>query len=236
MVIRRDDRAGEPLRLRGAAGHGGDHRELVAAEAGHGGVGGHGGTQPMRDGDEEPVADLVAERVVDVLEAVEVDQQHRERHLGAGSSTGRGRANAACSPVRLARSVSGSWRAIRSRSADSLAIRSTAYSGTNTSGTNAALTWAASASTGLSSSRAAVKSVSYVGSERSGWKKTGRRRAPPGGRHPQQPVGDQPEDHRGQHRDDVAGRLGPRRRVERVRAADTSASTRPSTRPRTGTP
>ena len=53
-----------------------DHdRELVAAEARDGVLGAHAAAQALGDGDEQRVADAVAERVVDGLEVVDVDEQ-----------------------------------------------------------------------------------------------------------------------------------------------------------------
>ena len=62
--------------------------ELVAADAGHELGAGHGGLEPRPDLAQEPVAGLVAERVVELLEVVEVDQQQRELGLG-GAGLGR---------------------------------------------------------------------------------------------------------------------------------------------------
>ena len=53
--------------------------ELVAAEAGDDVLRAHGMPQPPGDGDEQRVADGVAERVVDDLEVVHVDEHHAER-------------------------------------------------------------------------------------------------------------------------------------------------------------
>ena len=58
-------------------------RELVAAQPGDDVLRAHGMPQPAGDGDEQRVADGVAERVVDDLEVVDVDEQHAER-AGAG--------------------------------------------------------------------------------------------------------------------------------------------------------
>ena len=83
------DRAGEAAGdllglLDGGAGREQDG-ELVAADAGHELGVGHAGLQPRADLAQEPVAGLVAERVVELLEVVEVDQQQRELGLvGAG--------------------------------------------------------------------------------------------------------------------------------------------------------
>ena len=64
--------------------------------------------QPLGDGDQQPVAGAVAERVVDDLEVVEVDEEHREpgRWLARRASASRsGRSNS----VRFGRPVSASW-------------------------------------------------------------------------------------------------------------------------------
>ena len=63
--------------------------ELVAADAGHELGAGHAGLQARADLAQQPVAGLVAERVVELLEVVEVDQQQRE--LGLGGARGGGR-------------------------------------------------------------------------------------------------------------------------------------------------
>ena len=68
------------------AGHVGlvkEHHELVAAEPGHGVDLAHAGGDALGHVDQHLVADPVAERVVDVLEAVEVEEQHRERRAVA---------------------------------------------------------------------------------------------------------------------------------------------------------
>ena len=68
-------------------------RELVAAEPGGGVALADGGADPLGDGDQQLVADAVAEAVVDVLEVVEVEEQHDERLGGAGrGGAARGRA------------------------------------------------------------------------------------------------------------------------------------------------
>ena len=64
-------------------GRGGDDRELVAAEPRHQIVAAHDMRQPQRDVADEFVADRMAERVVDVLEMVEVDVEHRHRRAAA---------------------------------------------------------------------------------------------------------------------------------------------------------
>ncbi len=58
-------------------GAGEQHRELVAADPHRQAVVADLGAQQLRDRDEQPVADVVAEQVIDGLEVVQVDQQHR---------------------------------------------------------------------------------------------------------------------------------------------------------------
>ena len=60
-----------------------DHRELVAAQARHGVGGAHAGREARRDALQQLVAHLVAERVVDGLEAVQVDEHEREPGVAA---------------------------------------------------------------------------------------------------------------------------------------------------------
>ena len=57
----------------------GDHREFVAAEAGHQVAAAQRVRQPQGHVADQLVADRVSERVVDVLEVVEVDIEHRGR-------------------------------------------------------------------------------------------------------------------------------------------------------------
>ena len=59
----------------------GDDRELVAAEPGDGVAAAHDAAEALADTDEERVAGVVAVRVVDRLEAVEVEEHDRERDL-----------------------------------------------------------------------------------------------------------------------------------------------------------
>ena len=61
-----------------------DQAELVAGQPGHHAATG-GGLDAARDLDQELVAHRVAEHVVDFLQAVEVDAQHREFLVGAGA-------------------------------------------------------------------------------------------------------------------------------------------------------
>src|SRR5207247_11282669 len=52
-----------------------EHGELVAAQPGHGIRGGEALDQPLSDLLEEEISTLVPEGVVDLLEAIEVDEQ-----------------------------------------------------------------------------------------------------------------------------------------------------------------
>src|SRR5690606_1073285 len=58
--------------------------ELVAAQAGHQVAGAYRGPQALGHLRQHPVADVVAEAVVDQLETVEVDEQQGEAVLGGG--------------------------------------------------------------------------------------------------------------------------------------------------------
>ena len=58
--------------------------ELVAAQAGHEVLVAEGLGEPRPDGREEPVADVVTERVVDLLEVIEIHQHHREAPVVGG--------------------------------------------------------------------------------------------------------------------------------------------------------
>jgi len=60
-----------------------DNREFIAADARHGNVLGHAAAQAVGDAFEQRIAELVPERVVDVLEVVEVEVEHREPAIGA---------------------------------------------------------------------------------------------------------------------------------------------------------
>ena len=92
------ERAGEPQReLDGRAAVGQpaqQHRELVAAEPREHVAAPQRAAQPLGDVAQEPVAVVVAERVVDLLEPVEVDQQQADRPAAqphaARSRAGRG--------------------------------------------------------------------------------------------------------------------------------------------------
>ena len=65
----------ERLAVGGDARH--EHREVVAGEPPGGGFGGQHADEPRADADEDLVARAVAEAVVELAEAVEVDEQHR---------------------------------------------------------------------------------------------------------------------------------------------------------------
>ena len=99
---------GERHRRALRAGGGVEHHVLVAREAGHGGALGHGVAQPLGDHHEHLVAGGVAERVVDVLEPVEVDEEQR-RVLLLRPRDARSRSVICCSStLRFGRPVSGS--------------------------------------------------------------------------------------------------------------------------------
>ena len=80
---RGDDAAGDGLQRIGIRGAGGDDGELVAAEAGDQIVAAHDPAQTLRDVEDQLVADVVAERVVDVLEMIEIDVEHGRRGAAA---------------------------------------------------------------------------------------------------------------------------------------------------------
>ena len=88
-------------------------RELVAAEAGHGVRLAHDVAQPVGDLDEQLVAAGVAEGVVDLLEAVDVEQHEADRVAGARRCAAAARSSRSLSRRRLGRPVSGSSRASR---------------------------------------------------------------------------------------------------------------------------
>jgi len=74
-----------------------EHRELVAAEPAHGVLGTQNAIETGGQGLKELVVDLVAERVVHGLEAVEVEEQQRR------------------SPSRRPERASATWRRSRNR-------------------------------------------------------------------------------------------------------------------------
>ena len=79
LVDRLRDALGDADRLVRAVELLADDEELVAAEPRDRVAGAHRVVQPRRQRDEQLVARLVAERVVDELELVEVGEQHRDR-------------------------------------------------------------------------------------------------------------------------------------------------------------
>ena len=81
---RGDDAAGDRLERIGIGLAMGDDGEFVAAEAGHQILAAHDAAQPLGDVENELVADVMAERIVDVLEVIEIDVEHgRRRAAGA---------------------------------------------------------------------------------------------------------------------------------------------------------
>ena len=80
---------GQRLHVAGAGKPLQHHGELVAAEAGHDVAGAHGAPDAVGHFLQEPVAGVVAERVVDDLERVQVEEE--QRHLAAvAARAGRG--------------------------------------------------------------------------------------------------------------------------------------------------
>jgi hypothetical protein len=77
-------RRGDPLGLGRVPHVGADHDELVAPETGDEVVGPHGVGQSVGHGQQELVAGLMAEGVVDELEVVEVHEQHRHGRFRPG--------------------------------------------------------------------------------------------------------------------------------------------------------
>ena len=78
------DALGDPGRAVLVADVLGEHGELVAAEAGDGVARAQGLLDPGGDGREQLVAGGMTEAVVDELELVEVEEEHRNRGLAAG--------------------------------------------------------------------------------------------------------------------------------------------------------
>ena len=83
---RREQLARDVLHVAAVAGIGEQHQEFVAAEARHQIGGAQAGGDAQRHRLQQPVAGQVAERIVDALEVVEVDEQQRQRRavLAAG--------------------------------------------------------------------------------------------------------------------------------------------------------
>ncbi len=78
-----EDLAGDHVRVRLRRQVDQHHDELVAAESRDRVAVAHGALQPRGDDAQQPVADRVAEAVVDVLEAVQVEHHHRDQLPGA---------------------------------------------------------------------------------------------------------------------------------------------------------
>ena len=85
-----EDAVGDLDRIRRVAHVVEEDGELVAAEAGDGVAGPHAGLEPPGDRGEEQVALQVAEAVVDVLEAVDVEEEDREHGALAAPGAGDG--------------------------------------------------------------------------------------------------------------------------------------------------
>ena len=73
------DPVGDPAGVVGVDDRVEDDPELVAAEARDGVARSERADQPLADGDQQPVADGVADALVDDLEPVEVEQDDRDR-------------------------------------------------------------------------------------------------------------------------------------------------------------
>ena len=91
-----------------------DHHEFVAADSGDFVARPHDGFDPVADFLEHGIAGLMAERVVDVLEAIEVDQDQRDDSRRNSATPERRFSRSSISAVRFHRSVSASRRAISS--------------------------------------------------------------------------------------------------------------------------
>jgi len=89
---------------------GGDHGELVASKARNEIVAAHDMRKPERHIADEFVTDRMAERVVDVLEVIEVDVEHRHRRAAA-PDLGDHRLQPLAEEIRFGRPHSGSCSA-----------------------------------------------------------------------------------------------------------------------------
>ncbi len=88
-----DDFGCDPRRIVGMADLGEDNDEFVAARALDRIAGANAGVEPAGDFLEQGVADIVAERVVDLLEIVEIEKHDRQQKLAAlGAREGLGEA------------------------------------------------------------------------------------------------------------------------------------------------
>ena len=108
------DRLGDPPCLALVRDGVEDDPELVAAEAGDRVAGPQARREPLADRDQQPVADRVAEALVDDLEAVEVEQDHGDRARVVRADPRQGVAIRSVSSSRFGRPVVGSYRAPRS--------------------------------------------------------------------------------------------------------------------------
>src|SRR6185503_17468032 len=84
LTDRGDDPVGELFDRLAALGVVDDDRELIAAHAADGAIGGNLVDETLGDGAQDGVALRVAEGVVDRLEAIEVEEHDRARHIAAG--------------------------------------------------------------------------------------------------------------------------------------------------------
>jgi hypothetical protein len=80
------DAGGEGAGLGGGRGGAVDEPELIATQASHDSPGAHERAEHIRDVPEHLVADLRREDVVDVLEAIEIDDEQGELRSPDGSS------------------------------------------------------------------------------------------------------------------------------------------------------
>ncbi len=71
-----------------------DHGELVAGQAGQSVLRLEQAAEPARDGEQDGIADRDADRIVDLLEAVEIDDHHRGTDLRVGLGKGKSRFHA----------------------------------------------------------------------------------------------------------------------------------------------
>ena len=113
-TVKRSDR-GDPLaRALGGARAPQQHGELVAAEAGDPVPLAQSGEDPRAELREHAVAGVVAERVVELLEVVEVDDEQRERLVrGARVVDRAAQLTVESAPVRQARQLVGARLAAR---------------------------------------------------------------------------------------------------------------------------
>ena len=98
-------------RVLGMAQLGEDDRELVAAEARHRVVVADAVAQPLRHLQQQLVAGGVAERVVDGLEVIEIDEHHRQRACRCAARALMPSARRSVNSLRFGRCVSTSWYA-----------------------------------------------------------------------------------------------------------------------------